>query len=143
MNLFFKKLTGQLYSTEKMERRIMVEEERIARYRHIEKSPELKEYLELKKIVESKEFQQKKHNWMRTKYKSTPTYAVLKEYKSLLNNKGLQLFLEMENSQRLKEFLEFRPHFLTLSQVFHYINQYLHNPEYQALREYLSCGIHP
>ena len=108
MNLFFKKLTGQLYSTEKMERRIMEEEERIARYRHIENSPELKEYLELKKTVESKEFQQKKHNWMTTKYKSTPTYATLKEYKSLLNDKNLQLFLELENSARLKEFLEFR-----------------------------------
>ena len=108
MNLFFKKLTGQLHSTDRMERHIMAEEERIARYRQVEKSPELKEYLELKKIVESKEFQQKKYNWIHTKYKSTPTYAIIREYKDLLHDKKLQLYLEMENSQRLKEFLEFR-----------------------------------
>lgn len=108
MNLFFKKLTGQLHSTEKLERRIMAEEERIARYRQVEQSAELKEYLELKKIVESKEFQQKKYNWIHTKYKSTPTHAIISEYKKLLHDKNLQLYLEMENSQRLKEFLEFR-----------------------------------
>lgn len=108
MNLFFKKLTGQLHSTERLERHIMAEEERIARYRQVEKSPELKEYLELKKIVESKEFKQKKYNWMHTKYKSTPTYAIIREYKELLHDRKLQMYLEMENSQRLKEFLEFR-----------------------------------
>ncbi len=108
MNLFFKKLTGQLHSTEKMERHIMAEEDRIARYRQVEKSAELKEFLDLKKIVESREFQQKKHNWIHTKYKSTPTYNVLREYNSLLHNKDLQLFLDVEDSDRLKEFLEFR-----------------------------------
>ena len=108
MNLFFKKLTGQLHSTERLERRIMAEEERIARYRQVEQSAELKEYLELKKIVESKEFQQKKYNWVHTKYKSTSTHAIISEYKALLHDKKLQLFLEMENSQRLKDFLEFR-----------------------------------
>ena len=55
MNLFFKKLFGKLHSTERMERHIMEEQERIARFRQVEKSPELKEYLELKEIVESKE----------------------------------------------------------------------------------------
>jgi len=108
MNLFFKKLTGQLHSTEKMERHIMEEEARIARYRQVEKSPELKEYLELKKIVESKEFQQKKFNLTHTKYKSTPTYQTIREYKELLHNKMLQLYLEMASSQRLKDYLAFR-----------------------------------
>jgi len=108
MNLLFKKLTGQLHSTERMERQIMAEEERIARYRQVENSPELKEYLELKQIVESPEFKQKKHQWSTTKYKSTPTYAIIREYKELLHDKNLQMYLEMENSRRLKEFLEFR-----------------------------------
>lgn len=108
MNLFFKKLTGQLHSTEKLERRIMAEEQRIARYRQVEQSKELKEFLELKKIVESKEFQQLKFNLIHTKYKTTPTYATIHRYKELQNNKQLQMFLEMENSQRLKDFLAFR-----------------------------------
>ena len=108
MNLFFKKLTGQLHSTDRMERRMMAEEERIARYRQVEQSKELKEYLELKKIVESKEFRQNKYNLIHTKYKSTPTYETIRRYKELLHDKSLQLYLEMENSQRLKDFLEFR-----------------------------------
>lgn len=108
MNLFFKKLTGRLHSTDKMERHIMAEEERIVRYRQVEKSAELKEFFELKAIVESKEFQQKKYNWIHTKYKSTPTYATIREYKDLLHNKGLQLYLELENSKQLKDFLAFR-----------------------------------
>ena len=108
MNLFFKKLIGQLQSTERMERRMVMEEERIARYRQVEQSPELKEYLELKKIVEGKEFQQKKYNYIHTKFKSTPTYATIRRYKELLHDKQLQLYLEVEDSQRLKDFLAFR-----------------------------------
>ena len=108
MNLFFKKLTGQFHSTERMERHIMEEEARIARYRQVEQSAELKEYFELKKIVESKEFQQKKYNLTHTKYKSTPTYEKVRRHKELLHNKQLQLFLEIENSQRLKDYLAFR-----------------------------------
>ena len=108
MNLFFKKLFGQLHSTERMEDRMVAEEERLARYRQIEQSKELKEYMELKKIIESKEFQQKKYNITHTNYKSTPTYATIRRYKDLRNNKQLQLYLEMENSQRLKDYLVFR-----------------------------------
>ncbi|MBO7501790.1 MAG: hypothetical protein J6T32_01085 [Paludibacteraceae bacterium] len=108
MNLFFKRLTGQLRSTEWMERRMMAEEERIARYRQVENSPELKEYLELKQVVESKPFQQQKYNLQHTKYKSTPTYETIRRYKELLHDKQLQMYLEMENSQRLKDFLAFR-----------------------------------
>ena len=87
---------------------MLEEEKRLARYRQIEHSPELKEYLELKKVVESKEFQQKKHNLINTKYKSTPTYQTISAYKKLRDNKQLQDYLEMENSQDLKDYLAFR-----------------------------------
>lgn len=86
----------------------MEEEERIARYRQVENSAELKEYLELKQTVESKEFKQKKYNLIHTKYKSTPTYEIIREYKKLLHDKQLQLYLEMETSERLKNYLAFR-----------------------------------
>ena len=108
MNLFFKKLTGGLQSTEKMERRIMDDEKRIARYRQVEQSADLKEYLELKKIVESKEFQQKKFNLTHTKYKNTPVYATISAYKKLRDDKEFQTYLETEKSQELKEYLAFR-----------------------------------
>ncbi|MCR5049897.1 MAG: hypothetical protein K6A36_02300 [Paludibacteraceae bacterium] len=116
MNLFFKRLIGQLQSTERMERRMMMEEERIARYRQVEQSPELKEFLELKKIVESKEFGQKKYNLIHTKFKTTPTYETIRRYKDLLNNKQLQMYLELEDSQRLKDYLAFRssPNYIKL-----------------------------
>ena len=108
MNLFFARLTGALQSTDKMERRLVEEEERIMRYRQIEKSPEMKEYLELQQKIGSREFQQKKHNLIHTKYKTTPTYQKLHSYKELLHNKQLQMYLEVEKSQRLKDYLEFR-----------------------------------
>jgi len=108
MNLFFKRLTGGLQSTDKMERRILADEQRIARYRQVEKTDELKEFLELKKVVESKEFQQNKYNLTHTDYKSTPTHNTISTYKKLLNDKQLQMFLEMEKSQRLKDYLAFR-----------------------------------
>ena len=68
----------------------------------------MKEFLELKKVVESKEFQQKKYNWVHTKYKSTSIYETISQYKKMLHDKELQLYLELENSQRLKDYLEFR-----------------------------------
>ena len=108
MNLFFKKLTGGLQSTDKMEAHILDDEQRIARYRQVEQSPELKEFLELKKVVESKEFQQKKYNLIHTKYKSTPTYQTISTFKQLRDDKELQSFLDVEKSQELKDFLAFR-----------------------------------
>ncbi len=108
MNLFLLRLTGRLHSTDKMERDMIAQEERIARYRQIEQSAEMKEYLELKKVVESKEFQQKKYNWVHTKYKSTSIYETISQYKKMLHDKELQLYLELENSQRLKDYMEFR-----------------------------------
>lgn len=116
MNLFFKRLTGGLQSTEKMERRIMDDEKRIARYRQVEQSDELKEFLELKKVMESKEFQQKKFNLTNTKYKSTPIYATISAYKKLRDDKEFQAYLEMESSQELKDYLAFRnsPNYIKL-----------------------------
>ena len=60
MNLFTARLTGKMLSTEQFEKTIYEMQERVKRWRQIEQSPELKEYLELKKEVESSEFQEKK-----------------------------------------------------------------------------------
>jgi len=86
----------------------LADEERIARYRRVEKTDELKEFLELKKVVESKEFQQNKYNLTHTDYKSTPTHNTISTYKKLQNDKQLQMYLEMEKSQKLKDYLAFR-----------------------------------
>ena len=108
MNLFFSKLTGKLWSTEKLEHYLAEQEESIARYRQVENSPEMKEYLTLKKEVESKEFQQKKYNLTHTKYKSTKYFTTMKEFKELKRNRALQLYLQVKDSAQLREYLEFR-----------------------------------
>ena len=108
MNLFFKKLTGKLQSTEKLEAYIAQMEADIARYRAVEKSPELAEYKQLKEVVSSREFRQKKQNLTETKYKSTKYYLTLQELKRLENDKNLQMYLLMKDSQQLKDYLKFR-----------------------------------
>ena len=59
MNLFTARLTGKMLSTDAFEKTIYEMQERVKRWRQIEKSPELAEYQELKKLVESREFQEK------------------------------------------------------------------------------------
>ena len=86
----------------------MEDRERVARYREIEESPELKEYLELDKYVMSDEFVHKKYNWTNKDFKMTETYAAASRYKELLNDADLQIFLELEESKRLKEYLDFK-----------------------------------
>ena len=61
MNLFAARLTGKMLSTDAFEKTIHDMQERVKRWRAIEKSPELAEYNELKKIVESSDFQEKKN----------------------------------------------------------------------------------
>ena len=56
MNLFTARLTGKMLSTDAFEKEIADMQARVKRWRQIEKSPELAEYLELKKIVESNDF---------------------------------------------------------------------------------------
>ena len=88
--------------------RHMADSELVERYREVENSPELKEYLELDKLMLSDEFVQKKYNWQHKDYRVTPTHDTAARYKELLNNKELQLFLEIEGSKRLKDFLKFK-----------------------------------
>ena len=117
MNLFFKRLTGKLHSTKKMEQYIAAMEAEIARYRAVEASPELKEYCELKKSVESKAFAQNKYNLTHTKYKTTKPHLLTLEFRKLLHNKQLMLYLQVKDSAQLKDYLEFRqsPEYVQLS----------------------------
>ena len=104
---WFKKLFG-IQSPKEKEMRHMADSELVERYREVENSPELKEYLELDKLMLSDEFVQKKYNWQHKDYRVTPTHDTAARYKELLNNKELQLFLEIEGSKRLKDFLKFK-----------------------------------
>lgn len=108
MNLFFKKLTGALLTTEKVEARIAQMQANIARYRQIETSEELAEYKRLLAIVNAKEFQAKKQHLTQTKYKETAPYKTLAELRRLEKNKALQLYFFVGESALLAEYLAFR-----------------------------------
>ena len=107
MNLF-EKLFGNLFSSKKEAGCTLEDRERVVRYREVEASPELKEYLELDKLMMSDEFVLKRYNLKHKDYKMTDTYIVASRYKELLNDEELQAFLELEESTRLKKFLKFK-----------------------------------
>ena len=71
MNLFTARLTGKMVSADVFEANIHDLLERVKRYRAIEKSPELKEYLELKSVVETTDFQNHKSELRTRKYSDT------------------------------------------------------------------------
>lgn len=105
---FFKKLLGTVFPSSHEEGCNFDELEIVERYREVEASPDLKEYLELDALMESEEFVQKKYNLENKDFKMTETYAKASRYKELLNNEELQSYLEIESSKRLKDFLAFK-----------------------------------
>ena len=108
MNLFAARLTGKMCSTEAFEKNITEMQERVARWRAIEKSPELAEYLDLKKKVESSDFQERKNELVNRKYKDTDEgrkMSALERLNSSMRMKGYKYALENENFQA---FLKFR-----------------------------------
>ena len=108
MNLFTARLTGKMLSTEQFEKTIYDMQERVKRWRAIEKSPELAEYNELKKIIESSDFQEKKNALKNRKYKDTDEgrkTAALERLSSTLRMKGYKY---AQNSETFQAFLKFR-----------------------------------
>lgn len=108
MNLFFKKLTGSLLPTDKLEARIKQQRADIVRYRQVEHSAELAEYIRLKEIVDSQVFQDTKHRLIHTKYKETAPYKTLAEVRRMEKDKALQLYFFVGESALLAEYLAFR-----------------------------------
>lgn len=108
MNLFAARLTGKMSSTDAFEKTIHDMQERVKRWRAIEKSPELAEYNELKKIVESSDFQEKKNTLKNRKYKDTDEgrkMATLDRLSSTLRMKG---YKHAQESETFQAFLKFR-----------------------------------
>ena len=108
MNLFTARLTGRMLSTEKFEKTIYEMQERVKRYRQIEKSPELAEYLELKKIVESSDFQERKNELANRKYKDTQEGRMMKEYEALSNSSAIRRYRRALKDEEFQAFLAFR-----------------------------------
>ena len=112
MNLFTARLTGKMSSTDAFEQEIHDMQERVKRWRRIEKSPELAEYLELRKIVEDPKFQAKKAELKDRKYSDTEEGKKMslreklsstwrmRGYKYALENEAFRAFLAFKEAQK-------------------------------------------
>ncbi len=115
MNLFTARLTGKMLSTEQFEKTIYDMQERVKRWREIEKSPELAEYLKLKKEIEEPAFQTRKTELKGIRYKDTEegrkmsrldklsSSVSMKGYKAALNNPTFLAFLEFRESEEFRK----------------------------------------
>ena len=108
MNLFTARLTGKMLSTEAFEKSIYEMQERVRRWREIEKSPELAEYLELKKIVESSAFQERKNELINRKYKDTDEGRKMLAYERLSGSMSMKGYKYALESETFQAFLQFR-----------------------------------
>ena len=119
MNLFTARLTGKMLSTDAFEKTIHDMQERVKRWRAIEKSPELAEYRELKKKVESTEFQEKKNELINRKYKDTQEGRKMMEYEELYNSSSIRRYRRALKDEEFQAFLAFRE-----SEDFHKIKSF-------------------
>ena len=108
MNLFAARLFGKMVSTEKFEAAMKEQQELVTRYRAVEKSPELKEYLELKEIVESSDFKNHKSTMLSRKYKDTDEGRKMTRYNELLNSARMKNYQSAKADATFQAFLKFR-----------------------------------
>ncbi|MBQ9340501.1 MAG: family 16 glycosylhydrolase [Paludibacteraceae bacterium] len=115
MNLFAARLTGKMSSTEKFEANMREMTERVLRYRQVEKSPEMAEYLALKEEVEDSAFQEKKQQLSTRKYKDTEegrktayfeklkSSSQMKDYEAALANPDFKAFLAFRETDEFSK----------------------------------------
>ena len=108
MNLFAARLTRKMLSTEAFEKTVYDMQERVKRYRQIEKSPELAEYQELKKRIESSDFKERKQELVSRKYKDTAEGRKMLDYKRLTASKEIRRYREALADPLFRDFLQFR-----------------------------------
>ena len=108
MNLFAARLTRKMLSTEAFEKTVYDMQERVKRYRQIEKSPELAEYQELKKRIESSDFQERKNELSTRKYAETDEGRKMKAYEHIVNSREYRRYQEALTDPVFQDFLKFR-----------------------------------
>ena len=108
MNLFVARLSGKMVSTDQFEANMRANQERVVRFRQVEKTPELAEYLALKKEVESPEFQERKKQLSSRKYKDTEEGRKMAFYNKLKDSTLIKDYLSASANPDFKAFLAFR-----------------------------------
>ena len=108
MNLFTARLTGKMLSTEQFEKTIHDMQERVKRWRQIEKSPELAEYQKLRKIVESSDFKERKNELVNRKYQDTDEGKKMIAYRNIVESREYRRYQEALTDPVFQDFLKFR-----------------------------------
>lgn len=108
MNLFTARLTGKMLSTEQFEKHIQSTQARVARWKQIDQSSVLKEYLELKQKIESPEFQAEKKELISRKYKNTEEGKKMLHYKEMISSRRVKWYRSAMENPSFLSFLAFR-----------------------------------
>jgi hypothetical protein len=108
MNLFWKKLFGGITPTAKLEKHEADLIKAMHRYAEIGKSVELAEYKQLYHVVKSASFQDNKKILKNRKYKDTEEYRNTTKCKKLQNAPGIRLYYQVLESDKLKQYLNFK-----------------------------------
>lgn len=108
MNLFWKKLFGGLQSTASIERKADEIVQIQARFKEVLSSKELARYSELKKIVNSPSFKQKRTDYTKGSFKSTPQYSDFQKCRKYDTDSKLKKYYATLNSAMLAEYLDFK-----------------------------------
>lgn len=118
MNLYWKRIFGQITPTAKVEAEYEQRRSNYQRYVQVAKSNELAEYNELFKKVKSPEFKENKRTLISRKYKDTQWYRDMTKFNKLERNADLQLYYRVLESQDLKDYIAFKekPEYVQLGQ---------------------------
>ncbi len=101
VNLFFKRLFGQLPATEKHVKQNEALRREMNDFDTFSESEKLKRFRELESIIQSNDHQESKRKLQELKYPGSEEHRLETEYQALKKNKSLQLYLKVESSQEL------------------------------------------
>ena len=100
-------LKADTLTTSQMEDRIRQVSMDIRRFRDVEASSELAEFMALKPIVEAKEFQEYKHELLTTKYKDREEYKLISGYERAKRSHHVRWFHFYRGMKKVQDYLHF------------------------------------
>lgn len=106
--LFYYQLSGKIKSAEVVEKQFKTLENAYNEYLKVEKSEELKVFLELQNYVDSKEFENRKKKTESLRFKGSEEFKLLKEFEKLKNSGKIKNYFKIKDSTELARFEKVR-----------------------------------
>ncbi|MDD2564058.1 MAG: family 16 glycosylhydrolase [Salinivirgaceae bacterium] len=103
-NLFFKKLFGQVPSTEKYVSKYNSLRKEMNDFDAFTESDKLKRYHKLEDLINSSSHQNAKQELINLKYQGSAEHITEQEFNLLLKNRDLQLYLQVKSGDELQKF---------------------------------------